>query len=121
MRAISFKNYDRIRLLVLELIGRAGVLRYGEIFENIQKLPTVRYHLEILAQTIKGLLKDLVEEGLVRVWRIDVQHPQQLSLTEAGRQELKKETADADALMDGLLAIRKLFPSQRTEESLRGS
>jgi len=40
MRAILFKNYDRIRLLVLELIGRAGVLRYGEIFENLQKLPT---------------------------------------------------------------------------------
>ncbi|MFY9463385.1 MAG: hypothetical protein WAP52_04350 [Candidatus Sungiibacteriota bacterium] len=113
MRAIQFKNYDRIRLLVLELIGRAVVLRYGEIFDNLQKLPTTRYKLEVYPQIVREVLTDLTEEKRVRIWRVDPQHPQQFSLTEAGLQELKEGTSDADALMDAILAIRKLFPSQQ--------
>ncbi len=114
MRAIPFKNYDRIRLLVLELIGRAGVLRYGEIFANLQKLPTTKYklRLEESLQIVREVLIDLTEENRVSVWRVDAQHPQQFSLTEAGLQELREGTSDADALMDGILAIRRLFPSQ---------
>ena len=113
MRAILFKNYDRIRLLVLELIGRAGVLRYGEIFENLQKLPTTRYKLEVYPQIVREVLADLTEEKRVRVWRVDTQHPQQFSLAEAGLQEMKEGTSDADALMDAILAVRRLFPSPR--------
>ncbi len=113
MRTILFKNYDRIRLLILELIGRAGVMRYGEIFMKLENLPTTRYKLEVYPQIVREALIDLTEEKRVRVWRVDPQHPQQFSLTEAGLHELREGTADADALMDAILAVRKLFPSQR--------
>ena len=117
VRAIPLKDYYRIRFLVLELIGCAVVLRYGEIFGNLRKLSTVKYKLEIsemFAQTVNEVLKDLSGEEMVRVWRVDMQNPQQFSLTEAGQQELQElRDSMSDALMDDLLAIRRLFPSHR--------
>lgn len=120
MRVISLR-YEAVRLLVLDLIGRAGIISRREIFQKIVDLTTEKYARQISSAVVREVLEELAEERLVRVLQANVQDPQRFSLTVDGRQELTDATMQVDALVDGLLANRKLFPSRGSEASSRGS
>ena len=110
MRTMKKGEYRVVRLLILDMIYRGKVLRRPEIFRHIRNLPTTRFELDNSPELIKRVLDDVTDEDLVRELHMDAQSPQQFLLTREGQQELVHDRTEVSILLDGLQAVRALFP-----------
>ena len=103
-------EYAVIRLFILGLVHEAKVLRRLEIFNCLQKLPTAVFQIKIVRSMVERALEDLVEECLLEERMADKTVPAQFLLTPSGLAELRHDGNEAGMIVDGLRAIRTLFP-----------
>lgn len=110
MRTRVIGEYRVARLLILDLIRQAHVLRRPEIFRHIPVLPTTRFDVNITSDIIRRVLEDVADEGLAQELRTDRASSPQYALTPRGLEELRHDRTEVAILVDGLQAIRTLFP-----------
>ena len=109
MKAVE-AEYAVIRLLILDLVCEARVLRRLEIIQYLRRLPTMVYRVGILTSLVDRALEDLVEESLLEERGADKIALAQFLLTQNGLEELRHDGTEAGMIVDGFRAIRKLFP-----------
>ena len=103
-------GYKVIRLLVLDLIHMMGVVRRPTLFRCLFNLPaaTSQMKIKVSPDLLQEVLKDLMEENLVRELQIDMGTPLQFLLTEEGIEEWGRQRADLDMSILGLRAVAML-------------
>lgn len=111
MKTISL-GYEAVRLLVLAVIHRGGVVTRPLVFRTLLGLPSKAYQKTVRQEIITRVLEDIEDEGLLYIFQPTQGHQRSFGLNDAGRSELAGELHERQAISEALLSIKDTVGAQ---------
>ena len=111
MRVLSL-GYEAVRLLVLAVVHRGGIVTRPIVFRTLLGLPSKGYQKIVKQEIITRVLEDIEEENLLQMFGSAQGQQRSFGLTDIGRSELVGELHERQAISEALRSIKEMVGTQ---------